>query len=316
MPGPGWDASGSWIGGPSAGRPPGARRTLAAPVSLSGRGLFTGSHTRVRIGPAPVGTGLCLSRDRCPPVPVSVAHLASPPAAPASDPRLRRCTALTTPAGDVLTLEHLLGALAGLGITDAYIEVDGPEVPMADGSAWPFVQAIVAAGLLDLDGDGAAPILRLTEPVEVAAGDARIVAFPHAGAGCLCEYALDYGPGAPVAPQRACWDAGAADAPDAFSRHIAPARTFCLEQEARELSAAGLFAHLQPGDVLILGPGGPVGTSLRFPDEPARHKLLDLIGDLVLVGRPLLARVVATRSGHALNHALARRLAAMAPPPR
>ena len=117
-------------------------------------------------------------------------------------------------------------------------------------------------------------------------------------------YTLDYGPDSPIAPATAHW----AGDPDRFEHEIAPARTFCLEREAQAMRQLGLFEHLSPQDMLVFGPRGPIDNTLRFPDEPARHKLLDLIGDLALAGRPIRAKITAVRSGHALNHAAARAL--------
>jgi UDP-3-O-acyl-N-acetylglucosamine deacetylase len=149
----------------------------------------------------------------------------------------------------------------------------------------------------------------ITREVVVERGGARIVAGPRTGAGCLFRYELDYGPAAPIAAQSASWDSGTPDAAEVYEREVAPARTFCTEAEARAFRAAGLFGDRSPRDMLVIGEEGPIDNAYRFENEPARHKLLDLIGDLALVGRPLHGEVVAMRSGHALNHELAAALA-------
>src|SRR5690606_8732256 len=146
----------------------------------------------------------------------------------------------------------------------------------------------------------------VAEPVTVSRGEASITALPRQTSGWSVRYELDYGPGGPMLPQAAVWDGTAA----MYTREIAPARTFCTDREAEAMRRAGLFANLSPREMLVIGPDGPIENTCRFENEPARHKLLDVIGDLSLVGRPIQADIVARRSGHALNHELARLLAA------
>ncbi|MBL8964070.1 MAG: UDP-3-O-acyl-N-acetylglucosamine deacetylase [Phycisphaeraceae bacterium] len=211
------------------------------------------------------------------------------------------------------TTEHLLSALAGLGITDAQVEIDGPEIPMFDGSSEPFCRLIEDAGIEPVH-DGLSP-LKIRERLSVEGpGGASIVAQPREHPGGSFTYRLDYGgvPGAEgIAPATARWDGE----PAVYRRDIAPARTFCLVHEAMALRQAGLFRHVTPKEMLVIDPGGqPIDNALRFKDEPARHKLLDLIGDLALVGRPIQADITATRSGHSLNHEMARQLLAASIP--
>ncbi|MGQ0628605.1 MAG: UDP-3-O-acyl-N-acetylglucosamine deacetylase, partial [Phycisphaerales bacterium] len=217
----------------------------------------------------------------------------------------------------VQTVEHLMSALAAFGITDALLMVEGPEIPILDGSAAPFAAALSQPGVI-LEGagagDGPGPIV-VRERIEVTEGNARIVAEPWP-TGFVAVFELDYGPGAPLPKQTAEFNVlpGGASAA-AYCTEIAPARTFCTEQEAMALRAAGLFGHLTAGDIPVYGAGGMVEGAARFVNEPARHKVLDLIGDLALAGRPIVGRITATRAGHALNHALARALLAHAPLP-
>jgi UDP-3-O-acyl N-acetylglucosamine deacetylase len=284
-------------------------RTLHEAADVAGIGLFTGAPARARILPALAGTGIMLRRSDVPgsaPFAARVESLRPPPAGmPARNTILGPADG--GPAGWVMTVEHLLSALAGLGVTDASIEVYGPELPMGDGSASMFVAAIGRAGLVVLDG-GPEP-LRIEREIVVEAGAGRVVARPRAEAGAVYRYELNYGPGAPIAPQAA--EITLAPGPagmTAYTREVVSARTFCLQAEAEQMRAMGLFKHLSPRDMLVIGADGPIDNELRFDDEPARHKLLDLIGDLALVGRPLQVEVVATRAGHALNHAMAREL--------
>lgn len=279
-----------------------ARATIARDVSLEGIGLFTGADARVSIRPASDGISFQTGDD--PPFPASVDHLAGRPVHPAFARLAPRHTNLAADEHGAVaaTVEHVLSALVGMGVTDARVELRGPEVPIFDGSALPFAEAIAEAGL-DHGLDQGRP-LTLDEPVRVADGDASVTIEPadHAH----YAYTLDYGPGAPIPPATVAWSGH----PDDYRRDVAPARTFSLVDEARQMRALGLFARFTPRDLLVIGPDGPVDNALRFDDEPARHKLLDLIGDLALVARPLRARVTAVRSGHALHHRAARAIAA------
>ena len=277
------------------------RATIARDVSLEGIGLFTGADTRVTIRPASDGISFQTAGD--PPFPASADHLTGRPVHPAFARLAPRHTNLAADDEGVVvaTVEHVLSALVGMGVTDARVELRGPEVPIFDGSALPFTDAIAEAGLAALDPQHP---LTLDEPVQVTDADASVTIEPadHAH----YTYTLDYGPDAPIAPATVSWSGQPGD----YRRDIAPARTFSLLHEARQMQALGLFARFTPSDLLVIGPDGPVDNALRFDDEPARHKLLDLIGDLALVARPLRARVTAVRSGHALHHQAARAVAA------
>jgi UDP-3-O-acyl-N-acetylglucosamine deacetylase len=284
------------------------RRTLRAPATLSGTGLFTGRAATCTILPAADG-GIRFRRADLPgpDFPATIAGLFAGVIHPAFKNLSARNTILALPGSDrpgAATVEHLLSALAGLGITDALVELAGDEVPIDDGSAAFIARAIRQAGIRDLDLP--APPNTHDRPIIVSdATGARIEAAPADS--LLYTYNLDYGPGAVIPAHSASWTGD----PDDYAANIAPARTFCLESEARSMRALGLFQSLSPKDLLVFGPAGPIDNALRTPDEPARHKLLDLIGDLSLAGRPIQARITATRSGHALNHELARRLAAV-----
>lgn len=286
------------------------RRTLKSNAEIRGFGLFSNQPCSCTIQPAQAGDGLMFVRTDLSPsprIPALINHVAPRPSHPAMARLPGRNTVLALdPADDsspaIATVEHVLSALVGLGVTDALILIDGPELPILDGSALPFARAINDAGILEL----AASIepIRLTRPITVTQQDSSITAEPRDLPGCEFVYELDYGPQGPFAPQRAVWESSTAT----YCDQVAPARTFCLQSEAKAMQDLGLFEHLSSRDMLVFGPDGPIENTLLFDDEPARHKLLDLIGDLALAGRPIQARITATRSGHALNHALARAL--------
>lgn len=276
--------------------------TIAREVTLRGTGLFTGTPAAVAIRPSRSGEGISfmLGERR---LRADIRNLATRPLIPAFAAIPARHTCLESPLGTVATVEHILSALAGLGITDAVIACDTVEIPILDGSALPFAEAIMEAGIQEHGANSlaGAPIA-IDREIRVERNDASIVLSPRRSPGRSYTYILEYPP--PIGRQVATWDGQR----DTYISQVAPARTFCLEQEAVAMRSLGLFTHLTPRDMLVLGPSGPIDNTLRFPDEPARHKLLDLIGDLALVGRPLHADIVATRSGHALAHEAARRV--------
>ncbi len=274
------------------------RRTLAAPASIPGRGLFTGKACTFTIAPAGPGSGIVLRRAGGT-IPATIAHLAPQPAGMPA-----RNTIIAGPAGPFITTEHALSALVGLGVTDAVLDLDAPEFPIGDGSAAFIVQAVLRAGLRELPGT-IAP-MTLTREITVEGAGSRITARPRSAPGCSYTYELDYGPDTPIPAQRASFELLPRSTD--YAQAVAPARTFCLQAEAEQMRAAGLFEGLSPRDLLVIGPDGPIDNAYRFENEPARHKLLDLIGDLALVGRPIQADITATRAGHALNHQLARAL--------
>lgn len=278
--------------------PPAQRRTLAAQATVTGLGLFTGLESRCTFAPAPPGTGLVFIHNTIA-VPATAAHLAPSPFANIG----ARHTCLAKGAARVLTCEHALSALTGLGITDATITLEGSgELPIADGSAKPFTEALLAAGLHDLT-ETLEPIT-ITKPITLTAGQATLTAEPSE----IASYTYHYHPPqhTPLAPQSATWIGTQSD----YTANIAPARTFSFQSEASHAQSLGLFTAFTPRDLLVLDDttGLPINNTLHFDNEPARHKLLDLIGDLALAARPIHAKVTATRAGHTLNHQLAQAL--------
>ena len=274
------------------------QRTIERDVEIEGRGLFTGEPVRMRLRPAPPHSGICFVRtDQSPPIRIA-AHVDN------VSKRARR-TALKNGTVAIETVEHCLSACAGLGLSNLQIELTADEVPGVDGSCLPFVERLREGGITDQD----APLesLVIDSIVRVTEGNSELIALPPidpASDVMEVSYDLDYGPENPIGRQ----SLRIVVTPESFVAGIAPARTFLLEQEAQQLHAAGQGKHLSYEDVLVFGPSGPIGNQLRFPDECVRHKILDLIGDLSLLGQPIVGRVYARKSGHALNHELVRAL--------
>jgi UDP-3-O-acyl N-acetylglucosamine deacetylase len=274
------------------------QRTLAGSAEVSGSGLLTGVPVRLRFLPAPPDTGVAFVRtDQRPPTRI--------PAAVRSVTDTRRRTTLGHAPAQVMLVEHVLAALAGLRIDNCTVELDAPEPPGLDGSARGFVAALLAAGAVSQPARR--PVWGVRAPVTVGHGGATLTLHPpDDGLSLRITYLLDYGPGSPIARQAYTQTI----TPERVAADIAGCRTFLLEAEAREMRRQGVGVWLTPADLLVFGPRGPIDNRLRFADEPARHKVLDLIGDLSLLGADLCGHVVAYRSGHPLNVELVRTLAA------
>jgi len=216
--------------------------------------------------------------------------------------RARR-TSLQNGTVAIETVEHCLSACAGLGIDNLEIELTGNEIPAVDGSCLPFVDLLRSARIEAQDAERQMYVI--DDVIRVYDGEMELVALPPLSpdADTLeIFYDLNYGEDTPIGRQMYSFRVE----PDMFVTQIAPARTFVMEHEAEALRAAGLGTHLTYQDVVVYGENGPIDNELRFPDECVRHKILDLIGDLMLAGRFVVGRIHAKRSGHSLNHALAR----------
>ena len=250
-----------------------ARKTVAAEVEIAGLGLHSGIPVRVRIHPGEDGIAFRRGEDRVLARPENVTDTT-------------RCTTL----GPVATIEHLMSAFAGLGVTDAEVEVDAPELPGLDGSALPYVQLIKQAGLTEI---GSREIPDLYTRVFLHDDQIKIAASKGAGHWRFAYLTNDRWPGEQSFE--------ALDAFAVYAEEIAPARTFVLAEEIPMIIQYGLGKGLDETTALILGIEG-YKNEARFPDEPARHKLLDLMGDLYLSGVPIQhINVVAERSGHRTN---------------
>lgn len=265
------------------------QQTIEQPASLSGRGLFTGQPCTLTFRPAPENHGVVFVRTDLnqAEIPALVRHT------------VKRARRTTLKVGDawVDTCEHCLSAVAALGIDNVRIELDAGEVPGMDGSSKPFLDVLRSAGIKAYSAPKQ-PLV-ISEPVVVRQDDAMLAAVPSSDPGLQIVYDLDYP--SPIGRQLRAFNLGRED----YAAEIAPARTYVLEEEAHALRSKGIGAHLTPEEVLVIGHSGPLGSNrFRYADEPVRHKIVDLIGDLYLLGAPVQGKIIAFKSGHALNHRL------------
>jgi UDP-3-O-[3-hydroxymyristoyl] N-acetylglucosamine deacetylase len=270
------------------------QHTLAGPAICAGVGVHSGERVRVSIRPAPAGSGIVFIRtdlDRDNRVPVT-AEAVTP---------TRLCTVIANEAGvTVATIEHLMAALAALEVDNAIIELDGPEVPIMDGSALPFVQLLDRAGRRRQDAERR--FIEILEPIEVVDGDKTARLLPADSFEMAFEIAF---PTKAIGRQRV--DLVVTE--DSFRDELADCRTFGFLADVQALRAAGLArgGSLENAVVIdgdrILNPEG-----LRRPDEFVRHKALDAVGDLYVLGAPILGRFEGVYAGHALNNLLCRAL--------
>ena len=272
-----------------------AQRTLSHPAEVRGVGFFHSADVSLRFKPADVDTGIVFTRTDLPDRPRVKAHIDN------VIPSQRR-TAIQQGAATVEMIEHVMAALAGLRIDNCEIEIDAIECPGCDGSSLAFVEALDEAG--SVEQGAARKSLVIDQPITVRDGDSTLAAHPSEKPELLLSYHLDYGAKSPITTQSYF----ASLTPDVFRDQIASSRTFLLETEAHALRAAGIGRRANEGDLLIFGHEGVKGNSLRFADECARHKLLDMVGDLALLGMDIGGFVVAHRSGHKSNAALVRKL--------
>ena len=271
------------------------QRTISLEAEIEGHGLFTGQSVHLRLKPAPPNTGLVFTR-------VDLGEGATVSATIQSVAKRFQRTTLEGGEVCIETAEHLLAALVGLGIDNLYAELDAPELPTGDGSAADYVRLLRQAGIVEQEEQR--PALVITEAVTVQDGDAVVTALPGPEDELSLTYHLDYGPQGALGPQVFSLKL----TPDVFVEELATTRTFILESEVEDLRQRGYGRKATYEDLLVIGPDGPINNTYRFPDEPARHKVLDIVGDLFLLNCDLRGRIVAMRSGHTLNHRLIRRL--------
>jgi UDP-3-O-[3-hydroxymyristoyl] N-acetylglucosamine deacetylase len=262
--------------------------TIVRPVETSGIGLHSGVPVRIRIVPAPPSTGVVFLRTDLQhfPIPASYKHVA----------KVSYATSLMRQGVLISTTEHLLSSLYSLGIDNAFIEIDNLEVPILDGSSRPFVSLIQSAGIRTFRRRRR--YLRIVRPVSIEGNGKRITILPSDRFMLSCDVFFDH---PLVGRQRLEFEV----TPDHYASDIAPARTFGFEHELNQMRDMGLIRGATLDSAVcftrdsVMNPGG-----LRFPNECCRHKALDLIGDLALIGRPLLGQVIAERAGHAMHVAL------------
>ncbi len=269
------------------------QRTLKQPVEFESRGLHTGLSVKVRILPGDENTGIRFCRIDLNPelkVRATIENVRTD--------ELRQ-TALAVGTGVIKTIEHLMAAFHGLGVDNAVVEVNGDEMPGMDGSALEFTRAISQAGLIEQSAERV--YLEIKQPVFVDRGEHSIIVLPSPQ--FVISYTLAYS------------DVNLHDQflmlpilPEIFERELAPARTFCLKKEAEYLLSQGFGKGANVTNTLVFENNRPIDNELRFPDEACRHKMMDLLGDLFLLGKFIKGHVIATRSGHALNTELVRKL--------
>ena len=263
--------------------------TLGRTVSVSGVGLHSGREVRATLRPAPAGRGIVFHRSDVGAILPAVAEEAG---------RLEYATSLGERGREVGTIEHLLSAAVGLGLDNMTVEVDGPEVPILDGSSAPWVDEIRKAGLVSL-GSAARPFA-VTKTLSVHGPDGKWIEIRPARE-LRVSYSIDF-PHPAVGRQ----SISLVLTPETYAEHLAPARTFGFLAEYDYLRSKGLARGAREDNCIVVGDSDVLNGGLRFADEFVRHKALDLIGDLALVGRPVVGHVVAHRAGHALHTALAR----------
>ena len=274
-----------------------SQRTIAKDVLIEGVGIHTGIPVSVRVLAAPPDAGIVFIR-------IDLPHRPTIPVKSAQVIDVGKSVRRTTIAKDgveVQTVEHVMASLWGVGIDNAYVEISGSEMPGVDGSAAPFVERFKVAGTVEQPAPRRYVALR--EPVFVEEGDASITVLPDKA--FRISYLLSY-PHPMLKAQFVSFSNNGTSAP--FEESIAPARTFCLKEEAEALRAAGFGKGADFTNTLVLDERGVMQNTLRFEDECARHKVLDLIGDLYLLGVRLKAHVIAIKSGHPLNVKLLKKL--------
>jgi UDP-3-O-acyl N-acetylglucosamine deacetylase len=273
-----------------------SQRTIKSEVSLSGLGIFTGSETIITLKPAAPGAGIVFVRGDLPDKPTI-------PARPSNLIELASCTGLQAGGRRVIVTEHILAGLWCTGITNAAVEMSGEEVPALDGSALPFAEMVERAGIVQQDAPLRQLVVHTPQVVRVDGG--VLVLLPADE--FRVTYVLEY-PQPGIGVQVVSADGGR----DAFLREIAPARTFIPYEAAAAAVEAGVIkTHDESSGIVVRE--GVASVALRFPNEFARHKVVDIVGDFALLGRDLKAYLVAVKSGHKHNATMVRKLAAIYP---
>ena len=265
------------------------QRTIRRPVACSGIGLHSGHKVTLRLKPAGVDHGIVFRRldlDGLE-IPADVAHVAS----------MQYATGLARNSASVETVEHLLGALVSLGIDNVVVELNQAEVPIMDGSAASFVYLVHEAGVRTLTAPR--KFLKVVRPISRSRGDKRIALYPSDHFKVTYSISFDH-------PMLRHQSRTMRMTEEAFVDEIAPARTFGFLKEVEQLRQRGLAQGGSLDNAIVLGETGVLNSSLRFDDEFVRHKILDVIGDLALVGYPIIGHLVAHRGGHALHATFAR----------
>ncbi len=270
------------------------QRTIRQSVQFDGVGIHSGRPVKAVLKPAPAGSGICFSRSDisgCEKIRATVHHVQSNQA---------RQTAIGTARWQIHTIEHLMATFHGLQVDNVLVEVNGEELPALDGSAKNYADAILKAGFEEQEA--CREYMNITTPMYYRDGNASLTILPADE--FMISYALSY-------RHKDLDDQfySSVITPEGFASQIAPARTFCLKEEAEELRKRGFGKGADFTNTLVFEKNTPLQNSLRFPNEAARHKVMDLLGDLLLAGQFFKAHVIACLSGHAQNVQIARQLA-------
>lgn len=271
------------------------QHSIATDCQVSGRGYWTAQHIRVVMRPAPADTGILLVRSDLPGRPSCPAHISR------RDQATLR-TNVSSGEAKFEMVEHLMAALYAMEIDNCIVEIDGCELPGLDGSSKPYIDALSSAGLVIQAAER--PRLVIDQVITLREGVSWITASPTPTGVSHFGYQLVFDQAGPITNQ----SYGFSCTPIRFCRDVAPARTFVTEQQARVLHHRGVAQHVGFDELLVFGTDGPIDNELRFRNECARHKALDLVGDLSLVGVELVGKFISYRGGHRLNGRMAKAL--------
>ncbi len=261
------------------------QRTLSNSVSCEGIGLHSGKPVKVTLNPAPAGTGIVFVRTDL--------GLAQVKAAAANTAATSYATTLCQNGVSIQTVEHLLATFAGLSIDNAYVEIDSDEVPIMDGSALPFVKTVVEAGIESQEA--LQPVMKIIKPIFVREGSKQLAIWPAESASVSCFIDFNH----PMLKEQSL---SYQSSEEAFVREVSGARTFGFLSDVKTMQANGLARGASLNNAVALDDESVVNEEgLRYQDEFVRHKILDLLGDLFLVGMPIIGHIVAHKSGHGLN---------------
>ncbi|MCM8766790.1 MAG: bifunctional UDP-3-O-[3-hydroxymyristoyl] N-acetylglucosamine deacetylase/3-hydroxyacyl-ACP dehydratase [Candidatus Omnitrophica bacterium] len=271
------------------------QKTVEKEVSIEGIGLHTGEKSRVVLKPAPSNTGIIFIKkdsENSEPIKVDIENLLDTNKFP-------RRTSIGNEKTQIHTIEHLLSAIYAMEIDNVFVEIYGTECPGLDGSSYEFVELIKMAGIREYPEEK--EVFYLKEPIYISENNSHIIALPDKQ--FKISYTLDY-PNTLINSQFASFII----TPEVYEKEISPARTFCLKEEVEQLRNMGLGKGSTYQNTLIIDKDKVINNEFRFQDEPVRHKILDLIGDIALLGKYFVAHIIGIKSGHSINTKLIRKI--------